>query len=125
MSAQEQSVESDAGHGHLPVALSDLHENAKQYSLANRALRETWGYTHSTTLAWLIEQRLVGPLDPAYHADARSAEIDAGDPTECERCEGTGDRYGRGPYAGSPIAKCPDCNGTGRVTPSEPTGVDA
>jgi DnaJ-class molecular chaperone len=39
--------------------------------------------------------------------------------TACERCEGTGDLYGR---ARGPIAICPDCGGHGRVTdPDEET----
>lgn len=35
---------------------------------------------------------------------------------ECGRCEGTGDLYGR---SVGPIAICPDCNGSGRVIPSD------
>jgi hypothetical protein len=50
-------------HGNL----RDLHENAKAYSEASTALRETFGYSHSTTLAWLIRNRKIGPLHPDYH----------------------------------------------------------
>lgn len=41
-----------------------------------------------------------------------SADIDT---TECERCEGTGDLYGR---TFGPIALCPDCNGIGVIPPA-------
>lgn len=60
--------------------LRDLHENAKAYSLANTALREKYGYTHSTTLAFLIEQ---GYLVPRAEAEALRARIEALVPDEC------------------------------------------
>lgn len=43
-------------------------------------------------------------------------------PDECERCEGTGDRYGRRPYAGGPSGPCPDCKGTGDNMPDQQPG---
>ncbi|HET7398974.1 MAG TPA: hypothetical protein VFJ94_10675 [Intrasporangium sp.] len=42
--------------------LRALHESAKAYSRSNAALREVWGYTHSTTLDWLIRQKRIGPV---------------------------------------------------------------
>lgn len=45
-----------------------------------------------------------------------SVEIDA---DECERCEGSGDRYGRMAYRVANPVPCPDCNGTGSVIPPE------
>lgn len=46
--------------------LHALHENAKAYSLANTALREVWGFTHSTSLAFLIKTGMIGPTGSAY-----------------------------------------------------------
>lgn len=55
-----------------------------------------------------------GPPTPSDRwAGVTVASCDC-EPGECERCEGTGDLYGR---STGPIALCPDCNGTGHVTP--------
>lgn len=38
--------------------------------------------------------------------------VNGGDPIECDRCEGTGDRFGR---AYGPKLPCPGCGGDGTV----------
>lgn len=57
------------------------------------------------------------PSTPGENPGGNPGHTVENDAPECERCEGTGDRYGRRPYAGGPSARCPDCMGTGYVIP--------
>jgi hypothetical protein len=67
----EATVERLRRHKIADPEMAALHENAKQYSLANTALRERWGYEHSTTLAFLIDVGAIGPTDPQYEFTPR------------------------------------------------------
>lgn len=62
-----------------------------------------------------------GPFSAFTHTEchncgAINAQVDEGEPIECDTCEGTGKIDERlGGYAENGVVDCPDCNGYGEL----------